>query len=132
MKWRLISVLTACLGLLGCAEDPRKDSMSDTLRLYERSIKWGEYSDAQLLTTQPATQAQLEEYENIKVISYEVVQHEMSDDLNEIRQVVEIKFFHNTQGIIKTLRDHQVWNYDDERKVWELQSGLPDFMAVFR
>lgn len=125
-------ILATSVWLAGCGEDPRKQSMSGTLRLYERSIKWGVYSDAQLMVSQPRSREQLEEYADIKVISYEVVQQELSDDLDELKQEVEIKFYHNQQGVIKTLRDHQRWTYDEERKVWELQSGLPDFMSVFR
>jgi hypothetical protein len=132
MRNRVLVLILAVLVLMtGCASDKRKTTMDDTLRLYERSIKWGNYADAQILTQKPFTQETLDRYRDIKVISYEVVRQEVIGDFDQLNQVVEIKFFHEQQGTIKTVRDSQVWIYDDERDAWKLDSGLPDFMSAF-
>ena len=79
---------------------------------------------------QPQAQEQIDPYKEIKVISYEVVRQEIVGDVQQLNQVVEIKFYHEQQAKIMTLRDVQVWVYDDERKTWVLQTGLPDFMSA--
>jgi hypothetical protein len=127
--WALILVASFVV-VSGCATDKRKESMDGTLRLYEKSIKWGSYGDAQTLTDQPVPQETLDQYGDIKVISYEVIRQELVGDFEQINQLVEIKFYHQQQGKILTVRDNQVWVYDPEREIWRLQTGLPDFRSV--
>ncbi|MGH8549913.1 MAG: hypothetical protein ACRERU_15170 [Methylococcales bacterium] len=133
MKNRLLCiVLTILVVTSGCASEKKKDSLESTLRLYERSIKWGSYADAQTLTAKPEAQERLDRYNEIKVISYEVLRQEIVGDFEQINQIVDIKFYHEQQGKIETVRDTQVWIYNQDRESWVLQTGLPDFMSVVR
>ncbi len=129
---RWVLALVAVLVVSGCATatDKKKQSMDGALRLYEKSIRWGSYGDAQTLTDMPVPQETLDRYEEIKVISYEVIRQDIVGDFEQLNQIVEIKFYHQQQGKILTVRDNQVWNYDKEREIWRLQTGLPDFMSV--
>lgn len=104
--------------------------MDSILRLYEKSIKWGMYTDAQSVVENPEPQELLDRYQEVKVVSYEVVRQEIVGDFEQLNQLVEIKFYHEQQGTIKTVRDPQMWTYDDDRETWVLQSGLPDFMSA--
>lgn len=130
MKKIAIILFFTSLILAGCASEQRKTSMDSTLRLYEKSIKWGLYSDAQSVVEKPEPQELLDRYEEIKVISYEVVHQEIVGDFEQLNQIVEIKFYHEQQGTIKTVRDPQVWIYNDDREAWVLESGLPDFISA--
>lgn len=120
------------VGLAGCASDPRQTTMDQALRSYEKSIKWGSFADAQKLIQQPQAQDLLDRYQAIEVISYEVLRQEIVGDFEQINQVVEIKFYHEQQATIKTIRDIQVWIYDEDRVSWVLTTGLPDFMSGVR
>ncbi|MCI0655289.1 MAG: hypothetical protein L0Y39_12570 [Methylococcaceae bacterium] len=104
--------------------------MNAVLSLYERSIKWGDYADARLLTEKPEPQERLDQYNAIKVISYDVIDQKIVGDFEQLNQVVEIKFYHEQQGTVKTVRDVQVWLYNKDRDTWVLKTGLPDFMSV--
>lgn len=127
-----VLVLIVLIAVFGCASDKKKNDLDVTLRFYERSIKWGSYRDAQSLSDTPVAQERLDQYKDIKVISYEVLRQEVTGDFDQLSQVVEIKFYHQDQGTIKTVRDKQVWTFDDDRDVWVLQTGLPDFISAAR
>jgi hypothetical protein len=61
------------------------------------------------------------------VSQYTVTQFKMSDDRRTIRQDVEIQYFFLNQSVVKTVVDHQVWRYSEDKGEWLLQSGLPVF-----
>lgn len=128
-KWAVILLVSGLL-LTGCASEKRKTNMDATLRLYEKSIKWGMYADAQTVLENPEPQELLDRYGEVKVVSYDVVRQEIVGDFEQLNQIVDIKFYHEQQGTIKTVRDVQMWIYDDDRETWVLQSGLPDFMSA--
>jgi hypothetical protein len=44
-----------------------------------------------------------------------------------VLQVVEISYFLANDPRIKTLQDHQVWEFDSDRAAWLLKSGFPHF-----
>ncbi|MGH8500581.1 MAG: hypothetical protein ACRERV_17470 [Methylococcales bacterium] len=132
MKYGLFVIIaTVLIGLAGCASDKKKTDMNSALRFYEKAIKWGNYADTRILTEKPETREILDQYKDIKVISYEVLGQEIIGDFEQLNQVVEIKFYHEQQGAIKTIRDVQVWLYNKDRDSWVLKTGLPDFMSVF-
>ncbi|MGR9105317.1 MAG: hypothetical protein ACU843_00145 [Gammaproteobacteria bacterium] len=128
----LLMVTTVLFGLSGCASDNKKETLDASLRLYERSIRWGNFSDARLLTETPEALERLDPYQGIKVISYEVLRRETVGDFQQLNQTVEIKFYHEDDAKIRTLRDTQVWLYDEKRQTWVLQTGLPDFESALR
>jgi hypothetical protein len=129
-SWLFVLVLAILIG--GCATEKRKERLDETLRFYERSIKWGSYAAARTLIEQPVAQERLDRYQAIKVISYEVLRQEVVGDFEQINQIVDIKFYHEQQGTIQTVRDTQVWIYDHDRATWLLQTGLPDFLSVVK
>ncbi|MCI0654844.1 MAG: hypothetical protein L0Y39_10260 [Methylococcaceae bacterium] len=131
-NWLSAFAVTILAVIAGCASEKKMESMDTTLRLYERSIKWGSYADAQSLSAKPEPQERLDRYKEIKVISYEVLRQEIVGDFEQINQIVDIKFYHEQQGKIETVRDTQVWIYDKDREIWVLQTGLPDFMSVLQ
>ena len=42
-------------------------------------------------------------------------------------QLVEIKYYLMSYQTLKTLRDKQVWMYDEETARWLLDSPMPEF-----
>ncbi|MGH8475136.1 MAG: hypothetical protein ACRERS_00735 [Methylococcales bacterium] len=131
-NWVYVMMAAMLIDLTGCASEKKRENMDAALRLYEQSIRWGSYTDAQLALENPQSQEQLDSYKDIKVISYEVKSQEIVGDFEQLNQIVDIKFYHEQQGVIQTLRDVQVWLYDQDRNGWVLKTGLPDFLSVFR
>lgn len=60
-----------------------------------------------------------------RLVRHKVTHVEVSDDKRSIEQDVEIQYFLLDRNLLKTMIDHQVWQYKDEGKVWMLQTGLP-------
>ena len=51
----------------------------------------------------------------------------MSANNIEINQTVEVKYYKIDSPIVRTMRYEQLWKYDDVKKTWLLQTGLPAF-----
>ena len=125
----LISVVI----LAGCATmdgNHRMNSLTTTTDNYRNAIRWGLYDVADNLRGVEESENQSRELERLKkinVTSYKSVHKDMSDDGNEAKQTVEIKYYHTDYMVEKVLIDKQVWKYDSEKKAWHLQSGLPEF-----
>jgi hypothetical protein len=119
--------------LSGCAtvkDLTYKKKFDDASKVYGNAIRWSEFETAQqFLRTggADATTANLLHLNEFKVTSYEVKQTKPLEDILQVRQEAEIKYYKKGSLIEKTLRDLQLWEYDKDRKKWFLISGLPDF-----
>ncbi len=131
----MVKMIAGLLVLLfivfGCATEKRRNAIHDTLRLYEKTLRWGAYREAQTLKLE-VRKPLPEGLNEIKVTSYEIVSQSVTEDADQLEQTVEIKFYHEQQGMIKTLMDRQTWVYDDKLDGWFLESELPDFMSAIQ
>lgn len=129
---KLISMGLLTVSIAACSGAARQSSIDDTLRVYERSIRWGEYGDAQRLQKEIKKPLGRDDLREIKVVSYTVIGQRMSDDSKRLDQTVEIRFYHEQQGTIKTVTDQQTWIYNTDAKVWQLDDELPDFLSAIQ
>jgi PBP1b-binding outer membrane lipoprotein LpoB len=126
-------IILAAIILAGCAHmdnSNRDKSLYKTTQNYKNSILWRltEVADNLRETGKSEEQTRkVEKLKKIKVTNYKAVHRDMTDNGNTAKQTVEIKYYHTDQMVERTLIDKQVWKYDTERKVWHLQSGLPEF-----
>lgn len=130
----------ALVGLLlftaGCATSPTlgKQSRSNSLDLsiegYRKLIRWGYYDEAvkYLLSSDgSAVPADLGRMARYRVTSFEFGNKLLADTGKEARVSAVIEYYEIDRGVISTLRDEQLWWFDDESKHWYLSSGLPAF-----
>ena len=127
-------LLCLCILLIiGCTNYQEKKTMEnfDTIaRSYELSITWSEFDAAATHTKSEAAEDEMPDFEKLKMIQvsrYKVKKVALSEDKNQIVQIVEIQYFRKDQMIVQTLQDKQLWEYDDQAKRWLLTSGLPKF-----
>jgi len=125
ISWYLIIVLL--ITLYGCISDPKISEMEDTLRAYERAIRW---SDFQLVPGFRSPEKAKEELDfdklkSIKVTGYATQQRLVSDTGVEASQIVEIRFYDENVGREKVVIDRQKWTYDNAVDHWVLVSELP-------
>ena len=125
ISWYLIIVLL--ITLCGCISDPKISEMEDTLRAYERAIRW---SDFQLVPGFRSPEKAKEELDfdklkSIKVTGYATQQRLVSDTGVEASQIVEIRFYDENVGREKVVIDRQKWTYDNAVDHWVLVSELP-------
>jgi len=130
------TIIHLCLSLLllvGCAgfqETQRLVLLDEIALTYEQALLSGNYRVANRFTKKEGGGQQSSDFEhlkNIQVSSYELIDKFFSPDDMKARLTVEIRYFHGSYLIEKSLVDEQQWEYDEEEKCWYLVSGLPDF-----
>ncbi|MFC1813701.1 hypothetical protein ACFL03_13535 [Thermodesulfobacteriota bacterium] len=119
--------------VFGCASLELSKQMKKfdlTSENYATAIKWSDFEaayysskDAQIESKPP----DLSKLKLVKVTSYEVRQFIVSEDKSQVRQIVEINYYKLNYNVVRTILDHQLWEYDPEGKIWYLRSELPDF-----
>jgi hypothetical protein len=117
-------LLTACASTF----DFRKEELFETSsKRYGRMIRWSEFENARGYFAADVPQARTEPPRNIQVTGYEPSQIAVTDDRQHVVQVVKVSYFKLDDPRIRTLEDHQTWEFDAERGVWYLKSGFPEF-----
>jgi hypothetical protein len=136
MSKRLFRIRTlAAIALIlsaGCASlagMQRMDDFTETAKAYEKSLYWSKFeSAAAFLDPEIAvTPPDFEALNRIKVTAYDRKRLITSKDHSEVRQSVEISYFRQNDPVIKTIRDEQLWVYNEDSGQWYIQSGLPKF-----
>jgi hypothetical protein len=121
------------LALTGCASmrtSERLDALETSLSAYSAALRWGHYEDAasyrmpRSRTVQPLDQAQLE---HIRVASFDVLEQIMDPEHTEATVTAAIQYYVDDAFTLKTLRDRQIWWYDEKQKRWFLDGDLPNF-----
>ena len=129
----LLFMLTALL-FIGCASSPSnlEKSRSEALKQYEALIRWSEWDGAvnhiapEYLEENPISRLDLDRLRLFKVTAYTIRSTQVYDEGLTVTQAVEIRLFHKSQAVERSIMDQQVWRYDEERETWLLHSGLPD------
>ena len=63
----------------------------------------------------------------IKVTDYSIKKTAVSEDQTKVVQIVELQYYRNDRMIVQTIREKELWEWDSEKKIWELSTGLPKF-----
>ncbi|MBW1896033.1 MAG: hypothetical protein JRI47_03150 [Deltaproteobacteria bacterium] len=121
--------------LIGCSavelvkEKTRMDRFADRTRSYGQAIRWGQWYVAKAFVKDPevADLTDVGVLKKFQVISYDLLDADVSDDKTEAMQAIGIKYYHAERLKEKSLVDRQEWKYDEEDKTWYLKTGLPDF-----
>jgi hypothetical protein len=108
----------------------KKEQLSETAQAYEQAIRWSEFEYAMIFLEPSEREANPPDealYRRIKVTAYKIKKTVLSDDEMQAIQIAEISYYRLDNMIVKSLSDHQLWEWDTEDKRWYLKSGLPDF-----
>ncbi|MEE9412188.1 MAG: hypothetical protein V3V22_03955 [Methylococcales bacterium] len=117
------------MALLSCAEQKREATLEDNLTMYEKAIRWSEFSRASKYLRDPEN-ADIDKLEGIKVTSYKPTGRDVSEDEQQIVESVRISYTLTGSQTERTLMDRQIWEYDQEKNRWYLTTNLPDFTAA--
>lgn len=132
---RLSRALAALLAIfvVACASTSDMDtSRADTLEQYQAMIRWSEWDGAvnfiapEYLEEHPITSLDLERLRLFRVTAYNIRSTQVYDEGKAMTQVVEIRLFHKSQAVERSITDQQLWRYDEETQRWWLYTGLPD------
>lgn len=126
----LIALLLLLSALPALAKS-REKILTDTLRTYAATIRWGSIEQAESFVdpayraAHPLTATELERFKQVRITYYNDTAPVPVNDF-EVRQSVEIGLVNVHTQEARSIIDRQVWKYDKKGKVWLLSSGLPD------
>jgi hypothetical protein len=133
MKTYTVVPLLLMLLIAGCAtiKDIQKEGQFEDISVvYEDAVRWSDFNMAQAFIKQDEADGQApdtDKLKQIKVTAYNVKRTFSSSDKNTVNQIVEISYYWLSNPVVKSLTDHQTWEYSSTAKTWHLTSGLPDF-----
>jgi hypothetical protein len=131
---KLALVVLSIALLAGCAATggQRARSLEETLRAYEKAIRWSEFGTAmqflhpEHLPTAREAEMAMKRFEQIKINGYVVRSQSPATDENTFLQTAQISFENRHNSRVRSVNDPQVWRWEQEPQRWMLISGLPD------
>jgi hypothetical protein len=121
-------VLLCAMTLTACAAEKKLTRAEDTLKLYAQQIRWSMFDGATtLIDVASHPEVDPERLKNFKVVSYSPLSRVDAEDGNTILQTVLIGYYDDRTARQHEITDQQVWRYDEEKKYWRLDGGLPAF-----
>ena len=135
---RLSALLLAfvMLCLAACAGNATKPNLRElTLKNSGAAVRWNDFDVAwsfvepAVRADRPLTDLERERYRQFQVVSYEVLNSQVSPDGRLLEQTVEIRVVNKNTQYERTVLDHQRWSFDANVKRWWLISGLPKLTA---
>ncbi len=124
-----------CIGLLislslaGCVSVPEElETLDTTLKNYEKAMLWSEYD--YILSSHKGQNISPREHErlkSIKVTSYDVLKSKLLPSGKTFVQLLELKYYNRSYGVVQSIRTDQEWVYEEARGAWVLVTPFPDF-----
>jgi hypothetical protein len=120
------------VGLGACASQGKQKELDTALKQYESMIRWSQWDGAvqslspESLEKHPVTSLDIERLRQFRVTNYTIRSSLPYDDGNGLKQTVEIRLFNRNQATERSIIDMQDWKYNEQAKVWLLETGLPD------
>lgn len=129
---KLILVIIVCTLLAACGgRMSKKQSLDHTLYQYAKVIRWADFNTAMTFfspnmdAANKPSSTDIERLKQFAVSSYVASPILPGKTENQINQDVQIKLYNIHTKREKVIVDQQIWEYDDDNKIWLLISGLP-------
>ncbi len=126
-----LSALSVLL-LTGCATQTRSNTLTNTLKAYGSTLRWGDFQsavqfiDPAIRSAHPLSRLDLARYQQVRVSEYDDGAGPVPDGEFGARQIAQISVINVHTQAERTIVDHQTWRYDEKSRHWWLTSGLPD------
>lgn len=126
-------IFSLLLFIDGCGtvkERKRIQTFQDDIKAYGKLIRWGDYEGASTYLRGPdgpSESVDTRALKEIRVTAYKMTGSEVLEDGTKAVVYVNIEFYNERQGRLKSIQDQQHWWYEDEIKRWYLDGDLPDF-----
>lgn len=127
MRPLLLALLLPACAVVG--DSKRNITFDKASHYYENALRWGDYEAAEKIRRPAGAPVALDKaaLERIKITAYETKGYALSEDHNEIRNEVLIRYYNQDHMTEHTVTDIQTWEYDPDVKTWFITSPLPDF-----
>jgi hypothetical protein len=133
MKRIALLLSLVLIPLTGCqtlAERRQEDSLTRTLRSYENTVRWDRLASAWGFLTPEALQQggpPPAELDNLRVISYDVIEAPVSPSEGVVFQRAMIRYVHQDRQVVLNLDDAQRWELDPSAQTWRRANPIPPF-----
>lgn len=117
----VLVLLVAC-----AAPQDRMVVLDDTLRAYERVLRWGNVAAAQQFQDVPEA-IDPRRLQGLRVTGYDVLSKNLEPGGEVLTQTVALTYFREDVAVQRSLTDTQRWRFDAERGRWLLETRLPRF-----
>ena len=131
INWNF-AIVVCCSLLLGCAAISQQAKMEEykrTMDAYEAAMRISDFNTAcQYLD--PAKMARKEcltHYENLKLVSYDILRVDGSPDKLEVIHAIEAQYYFLDHYVVKKIQYEQSWHFKEDKEKWLLQTGPPHF-----
>ena len=133
LRCLLLCCLVSCMTMLaGCPKSASKGTALDEVQYaYSAAIRWGDFEGAWSLVDpvyrdkHPLTDIDFSRYKQVQISGYREKGMELQPSGTVLREI-EIGVINRNTLAERTVRYRESWRYDEERKTWWLDGGLPD------
>jgi hypothetical protein len=132
MKDLIIAIVVLCCLPLGCAavsEQTKMKAYEQTMDSYETAMRLSDFNAA-CRYVDPSVMNRndcLKRYDNLKLVSYDIIGMNLADDKREMTQTVEVEYYFLDRYIAKKIQYEQSWRYREDEQTWMLRTGPPIF-----
>ncbi|MBK5276417.1 MAG: hypothetical protein JJE30_15410 [Desulfuromonadales bacterium] len=131
-------VAVCCLMVCSCAytkEIKIREEFDQSVKGYNKMLRWRDMESAGIIYMDPELRdafmktAQDIKKRGVTITGYRILTTEYTPEKNSAEVVAEFDYYALPSNRIKTLTYRQNWSYLDteEKKGWQLKSGLPAF-----
>ena len=128
------NMIIACIICLpiGCAsilEQGKIEAYERTMDAYQTTMRLSDFNAAckYVDPVEMSRQDCLRQYENVKIVSYDVLGVNVDEDKLKVTQTIEVEYFFLDRYIVKKFEYEQSWRYKKDMETWLLQTGPPHF-----
>lgn len=123
-----VFLLWACSGCKSLDIQNQNDRLLSALNTYAAHLRWGRANEAYRYHirrdgTQPLVD--LERLENYSITSVVPLDMVVNSDATEATIPMEISYFYEQDGALRTMKETQIWWYSKEAKAWLTESEFP-------
>ncbi|MFZ1984441.1 MAG: hypothetical protein WAU91_08505 [Desulfatitalea sp.] len=102
------------------------DRFKDIADTYRFALLRADYRQASnLVDPSERKTLDLNHLKEIKIVDYNPTRITLSEDKSKITQEIELQYFLMSHNILRTAQYQQIWQYQEENKLWLLKTDLP-------
>jgi hypothetical protein len=132
MKNLIIAISVFICLPLGCAsisEHGKMEAYGRTMDSYGTALRLSDFN-AVCQYIDPVEMGRndcLKRYENMKIVSYDLLGVTVAKDKREVTQAVEVEYYFLDRYVVKKIGYEQSWRYREDMNDWLLQTIPPHF-----
>lgn len=132
MKNQVIAIAILCCLPLGCAtlsDQAKKEEYGRTMDSYETAMRLSDFNAAckYIDPAEIGRKECLKRYENLKIVTYDVLDVNVAEDEEQVTQTVEVEYYFLDRYVVEKIEYEQSWRYKKDVKSWLLETSPPNF-----